>query len=544
MILRVSKTTELEDASLKETGAEAPSENDSNPAATGPSRRFALPTAFSILFFLLILAAVATWFIPAGSYAKLTYDAQAETFTVTSPDKTETTLPATQASLDQLQVQIQLENFTSGTISKPVSIPGTYQQLDATPVAITDIFHSMVSGTIEAADIMIFIMILSGLIGVVQVSGTFESGLRALTQRTKGREFVLIATVSILMQIAGTTLGLEEEALAFYPILVPIFIALGYDAVVAMAAIFLSGAMGTAFSTINPFSAIIASNAAGISFTEGIWWRLGGWFIAVCVLVPYIYFYARKVKADPTASYAYENRAEFLSHWKVDIAQVLPAKFTWRQRLILVLFVAGFPIMMWGVTNWGWWFPEMAVSFLIVTVLVIAVAVIGNPQLSEKQAVEAFLKAAAEMVGVTMIIGMARAVNILLAKGQVSDTILNWATDLVSQMNGPAFILVMMLMFCALGFFVPSSSGLAVLAMPILAPLADAVGIPRFIVVSAYQWGQYSVLLVAPTGLVMVTLQMMRMQYNQWLKFVWPMVAFLFSFGAALLVTQVLFYGA
>ncbi|MDO5060382.1 MAG: YfcC family protein [Actinomycetaceae bacterium] len=539
----MSKTTEKMVAPANEKPQAAPSGKENNPVATQTTRRFALPTAFSIVFFLLILAAVATWFIPAGSYAKLTYDAQAEAFTVTAPDKTETTLPATQASLDQLQVQIQLENFTSGTITKPVSIPGTYAELAATPVSIPDIFHAMVSGTIEASDIMIFIMILSGLIGVVQVSGTFESGLRALTQRTKGREFTLIATVSILMQIAGTTLGLEEEALAFYPILVPIFIALGYDAIVAMAAIFLSGAMGTAFSTINPFSAIIASNAAGISFTEGIWWRLGGWFIAVCVLVPYIYFYARKVKADPTASYAYENRAEFLAHWKVDLAQVMPQNFTWRQRLILTLFIAGFPIMMWGVTNWGWWFSEMAVSFLTITVLVIAVAVIGNPHLSEKQAVEAFLKAAAEMVGVTMIIGMARAVNLLLAKGQVSDTILNWATDLVSQMNGPAFILVMMLMFCVLGFFVPSSSGLAVLAMPILAPLADAVGIPRFIVVSAYQWGQYSMLLIAPTGLVMVTLQMMRMQYNQWLKFVWPMVAFLFSFAAVLLVMQVLFYG-
>lgn len=507
-------------------------------------QRFALPTAFSILFFLLVLAAVATWLIPAGSYSKLTYDADTTQFTVTAPDKTVSTLPATQETLDQLKVQISIDNFTSGTISKPVSIPGTYQQLESTPVGITDIFHAMVGGTVEAADIMVFIMILSGLIGVVQVSGTFETGLRALTQKTKGREFTLIATVSILMQIAGTTLGLEEEALAFYPILVPVFIALGYDAIVTMSAIFLSGAMGTAFSTINPFSAIIASNAAGISFTEGIWWRFGGWCVAVCVLVPYIYFYARKVKADPTSSYAYASREEFLEHWSVSFDTLSERSFDWRQRIILLLFILGFPIMMWGVTNWGWWFPEMAVCFLIITVLVIAIAVIGNPELTEKQAVEAFLKAAAEMVGVTMIIGMARAVNLLLTEGQVSDSILHWATAQVSQMSGPLFIIVMMLMFCVLGFFVPSSSGLAVLSMPILAPLADAVGIPRSVVVSAYQWGQYSVLLIAPTGLVMVTLQMMRMQYNQWLKFVWPMVVFLFSFGMILLIAQVLVYTA
>ncbi|MCS4484046.1 YfcC family protein [Gleimia sp. 6138-11-ORH1] len=527
---------QIQDSSAK-TGL-----NETLPKKAAKGRSFALPSAFTILFFLLVLAAIATWLIPAGSYAKLSYASQTEVFKVLAPDKTETTLPATQASLDELNVQIDIENFTSGTLARPVSIPGSYETLESTPASFLDVFNAMVSGTIEAADIMIFIMILSGLIGVVQVAGAFESGLRALTQRTKGREFTLIATVSILMQIAGTTLGFEEEALAFYPILVPIFIALGYDAIVAMAAIFLSGAMGTAFSTINPFSAIIASNAAGISFTEGIWWRLGGWVVACCVLVPYIYLYARKVKADPTSSYAYANRREFLEHWKVELGELVPAKFTWRQKLILMLFAAGFPIMMWGVTNWGWWFSEMAVSFLVITVLSIAVAVIGNPELSEKDAVEGFLKAAAEMVGVAMIIGLARAVNLILVKGQVSDTILRWATEVVSQMNGPAFIMAMMLMFCVLGFFVPSSSGLAVLAMPILAPLADAAGIPRFIVVSAYQWGQYTTLLIAPTGLVMVTLQMMRMQYSQWFKFVWPMVIFLFTFGNLLLIVQVLLY--
>ncbi|EEH63809.1 C4-dicarboxylate anaerobic carrier [Gleimia coleocanis DSM 15436] len=519
--------------------------SDSTNAQLGKKYRLpALPTAFSILFILLLLASIATWVIPAGSYAKLTYQAESSQFVISTPGEAEQTLPATQQVLDDLDVEIALENFTSGTISKPVSLPGTYQEIEQTPVGVMDIFRHMVNGTIEAADIMVFIMVLGGLIGVVQISGAFETGLIALTKRTKGHEFLLVAVVSILMQIAGTTLGLEEEALAFYPILVPVFIALGYDAIVAIAAIFLSGAMGTAFSTINPFSAIIASNAAGISFTEGIWWRFGGLLVAMCVLVPYIYFYARKVKADPTASFAYESREEFLSHWRIDLDTLQIRSFDWRQKLILVLFVAGFPIMMWGVTQWGWWFPEMAASFLLITIIVMTIAVVGNPNLNEKAVVEAFLKAASELVGVTIIIGLARAVNLVLSEGNISDTILHSATDVVSQMNGPLFIIVMMLIFCVLGFVVPSSSGLAVLAMPILAPLADAVGIPRFVVVSAYQWGQYSVLLIAPTGLIMVTLQMLNTKYNQWFKFVWPMVVFLFSFGLVLLVAQVLFYGS
>ncbi|RUY74295.1 YfcC family protein, partial [Mesorhizobium sp. M7A.F.Ca.CA.001.10.2.1] len=124
---------------------------------------------------------------------------------------------ATQQELDKMGVKIDINQFTSGAINKPVSIPNTYERLDQHPAKLTDITSSMVNGTIEAADIMVFILILGGLIGVVQASGAFESGLLALTQKTKGREFLLIFFVSILMVLGGTLCGIEEEAVAFYP---------------------------------------------------------------------------------------------------------------------------------------------------------------------------------------------------------------------------------------------------------------------------------------------------------------------------------------
>lgn len=109
-------------------------------------------------------------------------------------------------------------------------------------------------------------------------------------------------------------------------------------------------------------------------------------------------------------------------------------------------------------------------------------------------------------------------------------------------MSGPLFIITMLFIFFFLGFVVPSSSGLAVLAMPIMAPLADAVNIPRFVIVTAYQFGQYAMLFLAPTGLVMATLQMLNMKYSHWLRFVWPVVTFLLIFGGGILITQVLVY--
>ena len=156
---------------------------------------------------------------------------------------------------------------------------------------------------------------------------------------------------------------------------------------------------------------------------------------------------------------------------------------------------------------------------------------------------DAFSNGASSLVAVSLIIGLARGINSILKEGYVSDTILYGATKLVSGMSGPLFIIIMMFIFFVLGFVVPSSSGLAVLSMPIMAPLADSVGIPRWIIVCAYQWGQYAMLYLAPTGLVMATLQMLDMKYSHWLKFVWPMVVFVLVFGGGMLVAQTLIYG-
>ena len=160
--------------------------------------------------------------------------------------------------------------------------------------------------------------------------------------------------------------------------------------------------------------------------------------------------------------------------------------------------------------------------------------------LDEKTVVDSFINGASSLVGVSLIIGLARGVNLIMEEGFISDTLLYWASNAVQGMEGAVFIIMMMVIFFLLGFIVPSSSGLAVLAMPILAPLADTVGIDRSIIVSAYNCGQYAMLYLAPTGLVMATLTMLDMKYTHWLKFVLPMVGFLFVFGGALLVIQVM----
>ena len=507
-----------------------------SPGSKKKKFKLSFPTAYTILFLLTIIAVIATSFVPAGQYSKIAYDMDGASFTITEPGGEIETKPGTQETLDELGIKIELEQFTSGSLAVPVSIPNTYQGVESTAKGIGDITLSAVSGVIQSVDIMVFILILGGLIGTVNKTGAFEAGLIALTKRTKGKEFLLVTFVCLFMILGGTSCGLEEEAVAFYPILVPIFLALGFDSIVCVGAIFLAGSMGTTFSILNPFSVGIASNAAGIALTDGMEWRIFGCIVAGIVVIAYLFWYTRKLKADPTFSYSYEDHEEFAARYATSGSGTSTnSAFTIQKKIILILFVAGFPMMVYGLMNLSWGFVEMAAMFLFISIIIMLLSGI-----KEKSIVDAFIEGASSLVGVSLIIGLARGINLVMNEGMISDTLLFYASNFVNGMEGPVFALTMMAIFFLLGFIVPSSSGLAVLSMPIFAPLADTIGIDRSTVVCAYQFGQYAMLYIAPTGLILATLTMLNMKYSHWLKFVWPMVIFVLVFGGAILVAQTL----
>lgn len=507
-------------------------------------KRFVVPSAFAILFMLTIVVAICTWVAPSGKYAKLSYEKTENSFILEQPEGSKEKLPATQDTLQKLSIDIKLEQFTSGALRKPLSVPNSYKTLDKNPASLWDIPVSMVQGTVEVADIMVFVYILGGLIALVRYTGAFEAGLGALTKKTKGHEFVFIFSVAVFMALGGSFCGLEEESIAFYPILCPIFISMGYDSIVCVGAIFLAGSIGTGFSTINPFSVVIASNAAGIPFTDGLPWRIFGLATATAFVIGYLWWYVKRIEKNPEASYTYEDREVFAKTWGVvhEEGYVLP-KFTWRRKVTLSLFVAAFPIMVWGVMMFHWWFPTMAASFLTIVLIIFFLELTGPEAHTEKELTDAFTTGASHMVGVALVIGLARGISIIMNNGLISDSFLHFATQVVSGMPAPLFIVTLLFVFFLLGFIVPSTSGLAVLSMPIIAPLADAVGIPRWVIVCSYQWGQYAMQFLCPTGLVMATTQMLNLKYQHWLKFCMPVVIFMLVFCAIMLVAQVMLYG-
>ncbi|WGD34490.1 YfcC family protein [Olleya sp. YS] len=480
------------------------------------------PSAQTILLIIAGLVTLLTWLVPAGKYDTLGYDKDSNAFTRVGINNTET-LPATQESLEALAIKIPLEKFTNGDIYKPINIPNTYQKLDAKPQGFFDFVKSPVKGIIEAADIIFLVLIIGGLIGIINSTGAFDAGIGWLADVLKGREFILIILVTTLVAAGGTTFGFAEETIAFFPILIPVFLAAKYDAMVGIACIFLGSSIGTMCSTINPFSTIIASDAAGISWTTGVWGRVFMLLACTTIAIIYIIRYGKRVQNDPTKSVIYDQQQQIAALFTQSTTKIV--RFTTRLRLSLFVFALCFVIMIYGVVSLEWWFVEMTATFLVGAILI---GIIAN--IKETDFIDTFVKGAGDLLGVALIIGIARGVTVIMADGLISDTLLYYASSVTEGMNKGLFATVMTTLYAGLSFFIPSSSGMAVLTMPIMSPLADSVGVGREIVVNAYQYGMGLFYFINPTGLILASLAVVKVGFNKWLKFVMPLFIILIVF--------------
>ena len=450
---------------------------------------FRFPSAFTILFALIILVAALTWIIPAGQY----------------------------------------ERVPSEALGKDIPVAGSYASTEASPQGLFDVILAPIAGfynpdsyAANAIDVSLFVLIIGGFIGVVTATGAIDSGIARAMVRLKGRENWMIPILMALFALGGTTYGMAEETLAFYVLLIPVMIAAGYDAVVAVAVILLGAGVGVLGSTINAFSTVIASDAAGVTFADGLMLRLI--ILGVCwlVTVAFVMRYAAKVKADPSKSLVYDKKAENEAHFLAG-KDTAPTSFTGLHQVVLILFALTFGVMIWGVSSQGWWMAQMSGLFLIAAILIGIIARLGEARL-----VEAFLTGARDLLGVALIIGLARGIVVMMDAGQITDTILHSAEVSVAGLPKVAFINVIYWTEVGMSFLVPSTSGLAVLTMPILAPVADFAGVERPLVVTAFATASGIVNLITPTSaVVMGGLAIGRVPYERWLRFVWPLLLIL-----------------
>ena len=315
---------------------------------------------------------------------------------------------------------------------------------------------------------------------------------------------------------------MAEETLAFYVLLIPVMIAAKFDALTAVAVILLGAGVGVLGSTINAFSTVIASDAAGVTFADGLMLRLIILVLCWAVTVAFVMRYASRVRADPSKSLVFDKKATNEAHFLKETAAEA-ATFTGLHKIVLILFALTFAIMIWGVSIGGWWMAEMSGLFLAAAIVIGLVARLGEGKL-----VESFVNGARDLLGVALIIGLARGIVVVMDAGMITDTILHSAELSVAGLPKTAFILMVYWIEVGMSFFVPSTSGLAVLSMPILAPVADFAGVKRELVVTAFATASGMVNLITPTSaVVMGGLAIGRVPYERWLRFVWPLLVVL-----------------
>ena len=496
---------------------------------------------------------ILTYIIPKGKFDTIEYDFDTEDFILKIYNKTSTPIiehrNGTQETLDELGINIKLENFQLGYIKKPISIPNSYTRLeDEENNNFFNLFALPLYGMIDSADIGFVLMMIGGCINILIEMNALTSGMEALSRVTKGHEIILLIALFVLISIGGTTFGLAEETLSFYPVLMPIFLKSGLDGALAGASLYFGSIVGVMFSTVNTFAVVIASSSAGINFVDGISFRVIGYVLGDLLVIGYFVYYSRTIKKYPEKSAVYDIRDEinkkFLKTETSDIkegeAQILenseekpkkPSKFTAIQKISLILFGLCFALLVVGVIVLNWWFQQIGAIFLVLGIILMFLLRNG-----EQKGIEIFIKGSGDYAGVIIIIGLARGINLTLDQGLVQDTILNGLSNLVEGIPKIIFSVVMLFVFMILGFFIQSSSGLAVLSMPVFAPLADKVNCPRKVVVNAYMFGQNFISILSPTGLTLIVLQLVGMKYTHWIKFSWKLAIALLIFLIILMI--------
>lgn len=488
-----------------------------------------LPSPITILMIVIIIAALATILIPAGQYSRLSYT-EGTSFKLISKDST-IDLPLTQRTLDSLQIKISLEKFKSGAIRKPVSIPGTYQSLPRNRQGIVQIIQAPIKGIYDSVDIIFFVLVMGGFMNVFNESGAMVKGLTALSYRMKGKEAWLIIILTFLFSFAGSSYGMAEESLVFYPVIVPLFLAAGYDLLVPVAVIFAGTQLGTLSSFTNPFSTIIASNAAGVNWSDGLNERIIMFIVTTAVSIWYIVRYAQKVKANPEASLVY--RTDGVVHTvfpAIDTSHAVDTKLDIKNQLLLWLFLFTFLGMIAGVVLYDWWLLEMTALFLASSILLAFIL-----RLKESDFISQFIAGAQSLLSVAMIVGVARGVTIVLNEGNISDSILFYSAKLVGSMPPVLFIVLMLGLYMLFTLFISSSSGMAVLTMPIMGALAILVNVPGREIVNAYLFGMGIMGFITPTGLILPSLALVNVSFKAWWRFIYPLIILLFIICAVCL---------
>jgi uncharacterized ion transporter superfamily protein YfcC len=518
---------------------------------TPPKGSFKFPGAVTTLAIVTLLVWVAVLFIPAGSY-----QADAEG----SP------IPGT---FQQIPSPLSFSEKVNQLILAPIN--GVYGLRSVSTEVVDTETIGRIFGQIG---VIVFIMSIGAFISVSFATRSLEVAVAALAHRLRDQGWLLIASVMVLFSLLGSTMGFSVETLGFYALFIPLMTALGYDRLVTASMIIIGAQIGVMASTVNPFSIGVAAGEAGVSIGDGIVLRVILWVVLTAMSVAWVLRYAARIRKDPAASLVGWDAASDDAN-EADASAAHPTaaapghaetgeqnRLTGTQKWVLAITAFAFGLMIFSVIPWSsmlggstspaddlmlhevagaqpfwfelnWWFPQLAMLFILASILVGIVARMG-----EKETVRLIAAGASDMMGPALVVLLAGGVSAIMNNTQTLDTILHSMETLVSGASAGFFTFLTILVNIPLAVLIPSSSGHGALAMPLLAPLADFAQVDRATTITAWAMGHGLALLVTPTSVVVVAgLAIAKVGYDQYVRFVWPLLL-------ALLVVSALIIGA
>lgn len=401
------------------------------------------------------------------------------------------------------------------------------------------IFEGLVSGDKygSAVGIAALILVVGGAFGIIMRTGAIDAGIYAFISKTKGLERLAIPLLFFAFSFGGATFGMAEEVIPFSMVMVPFVIALGYDSIVAVTVTYVASQVGNAASWMSPFSVAVAQGIAGVPVLSGAGFRLIMWFVITGLSAAYLSIYAERIRKNPLKSEVYESDDYFRHHIQKTAEEKKP--FLLGHKLILLEMLAVLIWIVWGVTQKGYYIPEIASQFFVMGLAAGVLAVIFKlDDMGINDIAKSFQSGAAELAGTAIVVGMAK--GILLVLGGSEPTMPSALNTILHSIGGllngvPAMIgaWVMYIFQSLFNLVVTSNSGQAALTMPIMAPLADLVGVSRQIAVLAYQLGAGFVDAFTPVSASLIgVLGVARIEWAKWAKFQIKMQGFFFVLGS------------
>ncbi len=441
-------------------------------------RRLHFPHPLVLLVLFALLAAAASYLVPAGEY----------------------------------------ERRADPVTGRQVVVSGTYHAVEAEPVSPFDAVVAIPRGAADAASVIFLVFLVGGAFAVVEKTGALTWAVNWLVRRLQNREAIVIPLASLAFGAGGALMQMSEELIAFVPVMLLLTRRLGYNPLVGVAISMGAATIAAAFSPIDPFMVGIAQKVAGVPLLSGSVFRMVFLAIAITYWIVSVMHYAKR------------NR---IPRDGVDMG--VAGKLDARMAIILVLVLLTFAMFVIGVMRFEWGFDQLSGLFFVMGALA---GLIGGLRLNGTA--DAFVEGFRSMAYAAMLIGFARAIYLVLQDGRIVDTLVHSMFLPIADLPPTLSAIGMMFAHAALHIPVPSSSGHAVLTMPILTPVADLIGLSRQVAVLAYQYGVGLISGASPTnGALMAMLAAMGVPYGEWLRFfAWRFVA-LFVLGIVAVVIAI-----